>query len=74
MAVTVACATAGKATDDTDAGEGGTGNVGAPCAKNDDCTAPNLCQGNNGVTCKNGYCVQTGMPQNCDNGVPCTQS
>ena len=55
--------------DTTDGGPVG----GNPCVKNDDCKAPNLCQGNNGMECKGGYCVQTGKPMNCDDGVACTQ-
>jgi hypothetical protein len=53
--------------------DGGNGNTGQPCVKNDDCSRPDLCQGNNGLECKGGFCVETGKPMNCDDGVACTQ-
>ena len=42
------------------------------CVNNGDCTAPNLCAGNNGMACLGGFCVATNMPMNCADGVPCT--
>jgi hypothetical protein len=44
-----------------------------PCVHNDDCTGPNLCQGNNGLQCLGGFCVPTGRPMSCDDGVSCTE-
>src|SRR5579871_5452301 len=41
------------------------------CTHNDDCTGPNLCT--SGYQCLGGLCIPTGMPQSCDDGVPCTQ-
>jgi hypothetical protein len=41
------------------------------CVHNSDCTSPNLCVGNNGVECAGGFCVPTGKPMQCDDGVPC---
>ena len=58
-----------------DAGGGGTndgGNQPQPCVHNDDCTAPNLCSGNNGRACVAGFCTPTGKPQSCDDGIACT--
>src|SRR2546430_17660660 len=76
-AAIAACATGGggEAPDAGDSGGGGGGgNIGSACVKRDDCTPPgNLCEGNNGVECKNGYCVATGLPANCSDGVPCTE-
>jgi len=42
------------------------------CVHDTDCTSPNLCQGDNGVECAGGFCVPSGKPMNCDDGVPCT--
>src|SRR5260221_5144661 len=71
-----ACAkSGGEGLPDTDAGdEGGGGNIGKACVKADDCVPPgNLCEGNNGVDCKNGFCIATGLPANCNDGVSCTE-
>ena len=69
---------------DEDAGEGGaaaavdagvapdTSSPPATCVHNDDCKAANLCVGNGGQACVGGFCVATGKPQNCDDGVACT--
>jgi hypothetical protein len=48
--------------------------TGAPCVHNSDCAAgvTNLCSGNNGVACIGGFCVATGKPENCDDGIACT--
>ncbi len=57
---------------------GGSGDAGKDsgpqqtCVHNSDCTVPNMCAGNNGVTCMGGFCVATGAPENCDDGVMCT--
>ncbi len=40
------------------------------CVHNDDCTGSNICT--SGYACLGGLCVPTGKPQNCDDGVPCT--
>ena len=40
-----------------------------PCVHNEDCAVPNLCEGNNGQECRAGYCVGTGAPHSCDDGV-----
>jgi len=40
------------------------------CVHNDDCTGPNICS--SGYACQGGLCIPTGKPQNCDDGVPCT--
>jgi len=42
------------------------------CVHNTDCTSPNLCVGDNGVECAGGFCVPTGQPMNCDDGIACT--
>ena len=42
------------------------------CVHNDDCKAPSICTGTNGQACMGGFCVPTGKPQNCDDGVACT--
>jgi hypothetical protein len=49
--------------------EGGT--VGT-CVHTSDCTQPNLCSGDNGLSCVGGFCVPTGHPMSCDDGVACT--
>jgi hypothetical protein len=48
--------------------------TGQPCVHNSDCVAgvANLCEGNNGVACILGFCVATGKPENCDDGIACT--
>jgi len=58
----------------TEAGGGGNNDAGAkqPCTHNQDCTGPNICSGNNGLACLGGFCVPTGKPMNCDDGVACT--
>ncbi|MBX3192568.1 MAG: hypothetical protein KF819_36625, partial [Labilithrix sp.] len=56
-----------------DGGSGGDdGATRQPCVHNDDCTGPNLCQANNGLACMGGFCVPTGKPMNCDDGILCT--
>jgi len=42
------------------------------CVHNTDCTSPNMCVGDNGVECAGGFCVPTGQPMNCDDGIACT--
>ncbi len=44
------------------------------CVHDGDCTAgvPNLCLGTNGVAFHGGFCVPTGKPMNCDDGISCT--
>ena len=46
------------------------------CVHNSDCTAgvANLCQGNNGVACLGGFCIPTGKPENCDDGIACVNA
>ena len=65
---------ADASTGDAGLGDGGSGEGGplATCVHSDDCTGPNLCAGTNGVSCVGGFCVPTGKPQSCDDGVACT--
>jgi hypothetical protein len=42
------------------------------CVHHDDCKAVDLCKANNGVACVGGFCVPTGKPMNCDDGIACT--
>jgi hypothetical protein len=57
---------------DGSANEGGDSGPLKTCVHNDDCTAPNICSGTNGQACMGGFCVPTGKPENCDDGVACT--
>ena len=53
---------------------GGDSSTGSqPCVHNSDCTTgiTDLCTGNNGVACLGGFCVSTGKPMVCNDGVPC---
>src|SRR4051794_4482728 len=47
---------------DTGGGQGGDAGPKQPCVHNQDCTAPNLCAGNNGYACLGGFCIATGKP------------
>src|SRR6266568_179668 len=58
---------------DTGGGQGGDAGPKQPCSHNQDCLAPNLCAGNNGYACLGGFCIPTGKPMNCDDGVACTE-
>src|SRR5438552_11713285 len=63
---------AGGSGTDTGAGNSEGGTKPEPCVHTDDCKAPNLCSGNNGRACVAGFCVPTGKPQSCDDGIACT--
>ena len=42
------------------------------CVHNTDCTSASLCSPTGGYQCLGGFCIPTGKPMNCDDGVPCT--
>ncbi|HEX3343842.1 MAG TPA: hypothetical protein VHS09_04680, partial [Polyangiaceae bacterium] len=42
------------------------------CVHNTDCTSASLCSATGGLQCMGGFCIPTGKPMNCDDGVPCT--
>jgi len=44
----------------------------ATCVHNTDCTSASLCSATGGFQCMGGFCIPTGKPMNCDDGVPCT--
>ena len=76
---TVDDATTGTPDSASTGNDGGSGADSAPlqtCVHNSDCTAgvANLCQGNNGVACLGGFCVPTGKPENCDDGIACVNA
>jgi hypothetical protein len=52
---------------------GAAGNAAAKaCVHDSDCAVANLCAGNNGQECRGGFCVATGKPHVCSDGVGCT--
>jgi hypothetical protein len=59
-----------------DANANADGPTSPTCVHNSDCTAgvPNLCEGNNGVACLGGFCVNTGKPMVCDDGIACASA
>src|SRR5258706_3676252 len=59
-------------TQEAGGGGGNDGGTKQPCSHNQDCVAPNLCVGTNGLACLGGFCVATGKPMNCHDGVACT--
>jgi hypothetical protein len=63
----------GAAPVDPGAADGASPSGKQPCVHTDDCTGPNMCQAANGLSCVGGFCVPTGKPMDCNDGVLCTE-
>src|SRR5579871_6632448 len=55
-----------------DSGPSGPAADAATCVHNTDCQSSTLCSPTGGFACMGGFCVPTGKPMSCDDGVPCT--